>query len=211
MSDQELTTFYIVRHGETDWNKNKIMQGQKDIPLNETGEQQAKDLAQLFKDIDFDLAFSSDLIRAKRTAEIVALEHQLTVETTKLLRERSFGRYEGQPSAALIAQIKLLRALTDDERRKHKVDDESESDEEVIGRFITFLRETAITHPGKTVLVGAHGGFFHVMLVHLGILSYPESDAMRIKNSGYIKLLTDGVDFFVKEIVGKEARVQKDI
>src|SRR5689334_14138742 len=91
-----MTTFYLIRHGETDWNNQHLLQGQIDIPLNAKGEEQAQELAQVLKDINFDLAFSSDLIRAKRTTEIVALEKQLMIETTKTLRERAFGEFEGQ-------------------------------------------------------------------------------------------------------------------
>src|SRR5258706_14102789 len=96
--NNNLTTFYIVRHGETDWNAERRLQGHSDIPLNENGELQAKNLADELQDITFDLAFSSDLLRAKRTAEIIALEHKLEVQTTKLIREKNYGSLEGKPS-----------------------------------------------------------------------------------------------------------------
>jgi broad specificity phosphatase PhoE len=83
MKNNTMTTFYLVRHGETDWNKQRIIQGQEDIPLNETGIQQAENAAKLMKSIPFDLAYSSDLMRAKRTTEIIALEHNLAVEATR--------------------------------------------------------------------------------------------------------------------------------
>ena len=86
-----LTTIYIVRHGETNQNVKRIIEGHGDTPLNENGEMQAKLISEKLRHVQFDLAFSSDLLRAKRTAEIIALEHNLLVETTRLLRERYYG------------------------------------------------------------------------------------------------------------------------
>lgn len=64
--------FYFVRHGETDWNKNRIYQGQNDIPLNNTGRKQASEVSQKVSRIsDIDAVFSSPLLRAKETAEII--------------------------------------------------------------------------------------------------------------------------------------------
>src|SRR5882672_3444042 len=148
MSDSKLTTFYLVRHGQTDWNSKQLLQGQTDIPLNAAGEQQAEDVGKILKTVNFDLAFSSDLLRAKRTAEIIVLEKNLHVQTTSLLRERVFGKLEGGPIDALLAHIQLLKKLNDRERRKYRLDAGVESDEEVTTRLITFLRETAVTHPG---------------------------------------------------------------
>lgn len=202
MNTNNLTTFYLVRHGQTDWNSKHILQGQSDIPLNEKGEEQAKELAQILHDINFDLAFSSDLLRAKRTAEIIVLEKNLMVETTKALRERDFGTLEGQPVAALLAHIALLQKLSFQDRQKYKLSDNTESDEEVTTRLLTFLRETAVTHGGKTILVGTHGGILRMILIHTGYLTYEQSDSMFVTNGGYVKLDTDGVDFFIREANG---------
>lgn len=197
-----LTTFYLIRHGETDWNNKNILQGHTDIPLNEVGERQAKELAKTLNHIDFDLAFSSDLVRAKRTAEIILLEKKLAVEVTKVLRERNFGKLEGGPTDALHAQFALLKGLTPLERSQHRIDTDVETDEEVTTRLITFMRETAVTHPGKTILVGTHGGVLRTLLIHFGSLTYEQSDNSFVLNGAYIKVESDGVDFFVKEISG---------
>lgn len=192
----------MIRHGQTDWNVQRKIQGQQDIPLNAVGEQEAKELAKKFKDVHFDFAFSSDLLRAKRTAEIIALEHKLAVETTKLLRERHFGKLEGEPSSAFFTQLKLIEKLSNEERLKYKLTDDYETDEAFIARVITFLRETAIVSPGKTVLVGTHGGTLRMLLLHLGEFTYDDNDTNHIKNGGYIVLESDGVDFFLKKVTG---------
>ena len=88
---------YLIRHGETDWNAKGLLQGQSDIPLNKEGEKQTIEAAKKhFKKIKFAAIFSSDLVRAKRTAEIIALEKKMAVETSVLLRERDFGPFEGK-------------------------------------------------------------------------------------------------------------------
>ena len=96
----QYTTFYVVRHGETTANVEGIIQGQKDYPLNSNGEEQAKTRARQLKSVKFDAIFSSDLVRAKRTAEIISLESKMNVLTTKALRRKEEGAlfermYEG--------------------------------------------------------------------------------------------------------------------
>jgi broad specificity phosphatase PhoE len=204
MAKQQLTTFYIVRHGETEFNAKRRIQGHLDIPLNETGEKQAQKIAKQLKMIKFDFAFSSDLMRAKRTAEILTLEHTLAIETTKKLRERAFGEMEGKPSSVFFAYMDLLQALTDEERFKKKAHKDFESDEELTMRIITFLRETAVANPGKTILVTTHGGVQRVILLHLGYFTYKTIERYNFGNLSYLKLRSDGVDFYVDEINGIE-------
>ncbi len=196
------TLFYIIRHGETDWNAKHMAQGQTDIPLNAKGEAQAKELAVELRHERFDLAFSSDLLRAKRTAEIIALEHNLEVITTELLRERKFGPLEGKTKEGFAAYDALLQTLTNEQRFTYKLTEDMESDEEISTRLITFIRETAITHPGKTVLVGTHAGIMRALLLKLGNLRYEDYHHSSITNGAYVILESDGVEFTVKETKG---------
>lgn len=201
-----MTTFYLIRHGETDWNKERKLQGQQDIELNETGIKQAEELAQILSNVHFDLAFSSDLIRAKRTAEIIVLEKNLHVETTKALRERTFAHFEGGSSDTLFAYQELMKKLSNEERQKHRIAEGIETDEEVTARFVTFLRETAITHPDKTILITTHSGLLRLLLMHLGKYTYEEIINKRVKNGAYVIFESDGIDFFIKEVVGIEEK-----
>lgn len=86
---------YLVRHGETEWNHLRKMQGQMDIPLNEYGIELAEMTAEGMKDIKFDRVFASPLIRAKKTAEIIAANSGVPVETDDRLKEIAFGDGEG--------------------------------------------------------------------------------------------------------------------
>lgn len=196
--------FYVVRHGETEWNVKGLIQGQGDSPLTDKGVLQVKEAAKELKNIHFDVFFSSDLLRAKRTAEIIALEHKLAVSTTKLLRERNYGHLDGKSTKELTKIYKIYDRLSDLERFKYKIAKDIESDEEVIGRFITFIREVAISHNNKTVFIATHAGVMRALLVHLGWLTYKGFLTKRIHNASYIKLLSDGVEFFIEETRGIE-------
>ena len=86
---------YLVRHGETEWNHLRKMQGQMDIPLNEYGIELAEKTAEGMKDIKFDRIFASPLVRAKKTAEYIAENSGILVETDDRLKEINFGEGEG--------------------------------------------------------------------------------------------------------------------
>lgn len=196
--------FYIVRHGETEWNAKGLLQGHTDIPLSETGIAQAKEIAKELKNVRFDKAYSSDLLRAQKTAEIIVLERKLAVETTKELRERMHGKYEGKPASNLEKVRKITKKLTDKQRFAYKIDEKIESDEEVVTRLITFIREVAVGNPGKIILLATHGGIMRAFLIHLGIGTYKNLSAYSIKNTAYIQLRSDGIDFFVDKTKGIE-------
>ena len=86
---------YFIRHGETDWNKVRKLQGQIDIPLNEFGRQLAVETAPALKDISFDIVFTSPLGRAKETMEIVLGGRDVKVVEDERIMEMGFGIYEG--------------------------------------------------------------------------------------------------------------------
>ena len=86
---------YMVRHGQTDFNKNKRLQGVIDIPLNEYGIELAEKTAEGLKDVPFDVIYSSPLSRAFQTAEIIRGDRPVEIIPTDSLLELSFGEYEG--------------------------------------------------------------------------------------------------------------------
>lgn len=211
MKKNNYTTFYIVRHGETEWNVQRRLQGQQNSHLTENGLQQATKLGEKLKHIHFDEAFSSDLIRAQKTAELLTLERQLEVKTTQLLRERSYGKWEGKPYTIYETELKELvqqwEQLPHEEKKSFKYPD-IETDAELIRRFILFLRETAIAYPGKTILVVSHGGMMKALLLHLGFTTYDQS--IFVKNTSYFQLQSDGIDFFIKETYGIVVKEEQD-
>lgn len=90
------TILYLARHGETVDNANKIMQGQTQGQLNETGVSQAQELAKEMEHVNVDVFLSSDLKRSVDTCKIVAEPHHVEVMTTPLLRERDWGSFTGR-------------------------------------------------------------------------------------------------------------------
>lgn len=96
------TRLLLVRHGETDWNRETRFQGGIDIPLNDNGRQQAQKAAQFLKDVALDFAFSSPMLRPKETAEIILQYHPaIQLELLDGLREISHGLWEGKLEAEI--------------------------------------------------------------------------------------------------------------
>ena len=92
---------YLVRHGQTDWNKEKRLQGQEDIPLNDFGRHLAKETGIGLRNVRFDLCFSSDLKRALETANLILDEgsSKVPIIMDKRLKEIAFGEWEGKSVA----------------------------------------------------------------------------------------------------------------
>jgi len=204
-----LTTFYIVRHGESEGNtaeaSNHVFG--KGTILTDKGKEQAKSFNEILKNISFDAVFSSDLIRAVQTAEIIALERKIAVQTTERLRERTlapyFKKHPGKTREDLEKElVKAFEKLSDKAKMAYKLDEEIESAEEANIRFNTFLREIAVAYEGKTILVVCHGNLMRTLLAHLGWAKYDELPKNAMKNSGYIILESDGADIFLKDVQG---------
>ena len=85
----------LIRHGETDWNRSGRCQGVADIVLNENGKKQARELAHSLKDHKIKAIYSSDLIRARETAEHIAEHHDLSIRLEPGLQEMNQGELEG--------------------------------------------------------------------------------------------------------------------
>lgn len=209
----KLTKIYLVRHGESESN---ALKGKKHdyeglgTELTETGKKQAQILSKKLENIHFDAIFSSDMLRTKQTAEIVALEKKLAVETTDGIRENSFFRYvnsQGRPVEEIQAEmLSDLAKLDELGKMNYKHTPSVESPHEAATRLIIYLREIAVACLGKTVMVVAHGNLMRSLLPLLGYAKYDELPAGSIINTGYIILECDGVDFFVKETYGVEKK-----
>jgi probable phosphoglycerate mutase len=152
-----VTTLLLARHGETDWNRQLRIQGSSDIALNELGHEQARALAAELADVELDAIYSSDLVRARETADAVAAAHGLDVQLDARLRERSFGSWEG-------LSREDIAALPEGSRH------DGETDEEVRARVLAAIEEIARAHPGQQVLVVSHGGALNTLWHHaLGV------------------------------------------
>jgi broad specificity phosphatase PhoE len=204
--DTKYTTIYMVRHGETHANANEVVGGHTDTELTPKGEAQAKALGEKLFHIEFDQVFSSDLVRAKRTAELILLEKKLVVNTTNLIRERNWGSFEGKTRVEFREQnqelLQQFDQLSEDEKWKFKYGEDFESNQELYDRVILFLREVGATYIGKNILVVSHGGVLRTLLVRFGWATQEQLPTGSIENTSYIVLRTDGSDFFIDEVVG---------
>lgn len=115
----KIKNIYVVRHGETDWNKNQRFQGATDIKLNDMGRDQAANLKAFFQSIQIDSAYSSTLSRASETAEIALSDLKISIHKDERLREISIGEAEGLTHEEILQKYgeqSLLKWRSYDER-----------------------------------------------------------------------------------------------
>ena len=161
---------YLIRHGETDQNKRKCLQGRTDIDLNEYGRELARKTAEGMKEIDFDIIFSSPLKRARETAEIIRRGRNIPIVMEERIQEISFGEYEGLcygKEHFSIPDEEFLNFF--DKPQYYRIPPGGESLEEVIARTGEFLREL-IAHneyQDKTVLLSTHGCALKAVLANV--------------------------------------------
>jgi probable phosphoglycerate mutase len=194
------TVFYLVRHGESEGNVNQEIMG-GNPPLTENGRQQAREAAERFKDVNFDLAFSSDLDRAIETAALILQGRNLPVQHLPRLRERNWGELELAPIAHVREKYKshfdAFPTQTPEEQWSGKLIEGMESPREAVDRLLSFLEEISNEFPGKTILVVNHGALMRTLLVHLGEGTFMNFPAGSVKNAGVIKLLKTKEGFSV--------------
>jgi broad specificity phosphatase PhoE len=146
-------TFYFLRNGETDWNVEGRFQGHSDIPLNAQGLAQARAAAQIMADRSVDLIVASPLIRALKTAAIVAEAIGKPLRIDSELKERPFGDYEGQA----VNEVKRKLGVPLDQRLV-RLPDNAEQWPETGVRTIRVLSRWLDAHPDETILFVSHSG-----------------------------------------------------
>ena len=147
--------FYLIRHGETDWNVQRLITGQQDILLNQRGHHQASKITEILCDKNITQIFSSSLRRTKQTADIINKRLNLPLVYRDDLIERGWGENEGQPHSPETS----LSTLEEKDLPKG-----AESYADFQRRIITALRQVLHHSPGIPLIV-AHGGVF-VTLIH---------------------------------------------
>jgi len=150
-----VTTIFLARHGESDWNVAKRFQGHADRPLTERGRQQAHALADLVASQEIDAVYTSPLSRARETAEIVAARAGLEAVALPELREVDTGSWSGLSRADVEARFPEGFTRW---RSGGSGWEDGESYEEMAERVIGALRTIAEDHPDGRVLVISHGG-----------------------------------------------------
>jgi broad specificity phosphatase PhoE len=150
------TELWLVRHGQTDWNLSGRYQGQADLPVNATGLEQARQIARRLPLGRFAALYSSDLLRARQTAEIIAERLELPVRLDPRLREIHQGEWEGLRYVDVVERYADLAAAYQADPAAWRAP-RGESVSEVAIRMVAAANDLYAEHPGQSVLVVAHG------------------------------------------------------
>lgn len=146
-----MTKLYITRHGQAEGNRDEIIMGQKDFPLTELGQQQAKEKGEKLLNKDISKIYSSDLSRCLETAQIIRQILDLSnaiIETDRRLREISFGIYEGKEQGY----------ITNPPNQISEPFEGGESNQQLIGRVQNFLSDIQSKHEQENILIVTHSG-----------------------------------------------------
>lgn len=178
------THVYLVRHGETAWNRERRFQGHQDIPLSPAGLSQAERLAQSLRSEAFDAIYSSDLQRAVQTAEIIAREQSLPVVTLKGLRERFMGEWEG------LTREEVAARFPDWPQRIAEGKHGTESLSALQERMMNQLEHLVRLHRGGRILAVSHGGSINAVLARVSRGRYGPG-MTRLENTSLTHLVYD--------------------
>lgn len=156
------TRICFIRHGETDWNVARRIQGQIDIPLNDTGHKQALAMAFNAAHHAFSGIYSSDLIRAYETARLLAQRRELEIKTLPELRERHYGIFQGITAAE--GAMKYPEAHAHYQARDPEYDFENgESMQQLAVRIALAIEKMTRHHSGETIVAVTHAGVLDII------------------------------------------------
>lgn len=180
-----MTKIYIVRHGETDWNRAGKLQGATDVPLNEEGRKQAVACGKFFEDIAIQAIFTSPLQRASKTAKIINEQLHLPLIQIDAFRERTFGTAEG---------------MTYEERSKvypRKNYPNQESFKAFRKRLVRGLQEIYEAYPDEDVALIAHGAVIHTLFQIVQNADFFPKNA-RLSNGGVSTIYSKGGEWWLE-------------
>jgi len=188
-----ITRFCLVRHGETDWNAARRLQGHTDIDLNAQGRKQAKQLANSLKAINlqFDVLYTSDLLRARNTAQSIEEQFNVNAFIDPALRERHLGALQGLSTSEApqleseLWDIHIRRDLHHDLRGGESITQFAE-------RIHQALEKIRKLHLGKTILIVSHGGALDMMYRLASGQALGAEKAVSVPNASLSQISHDG-------------------
>lgn len=190
-------TIYIFRHGQTDYNVSRRVMGQLDIPLNETGIAQAVELAEKIANMHIEAIYTSPLLRAKQTAQIVADKNNIKIITDDRLKERNNGVLQGhivhgtdnpaeyQTDYNQLELFLPVAQLNDNNWKPDGGESRTECWERAKKAITTIVKNT----PYDTIAISTHS------VIMRGILNMVGMNDEKIGNCEYVKLGWDGKSF----------------
>jgi broad specificity phosphatase PhoE len=182
----------LVRHGESSWNERGLIQGQNDLAqLTEVGRNQARVVAESLKSLRIDRIVTSDLTRARQTAEIIGAELGLVPTADVLLRERCFGVLEGEPQEMLDSESSgiVKGVIVDPDAHPEG----GESFRDVVTRAGVFVEATRDFQQGERLLVVTHGGTIRALRAYVEALPLEGIDTLAVANCSVWDLYSSSV------------------
>lgn len=202
-----MTTIYLTRHGQTEWNLEKRLQGHGNSPLTEFGLSRAKELSDRIKDTDVDVIYTSPIERAYKTACIVKGDKDIEVKVHEGLKEMNFGDYEGKITEEVMKEnpdwdISAIMRGNLEMRAPN-----GETLGEVRERVNSAMREIIKENRGKNILIVAHGitlkaimAFFNDKEANNEVMGQATLTKVIVDGENFdIKFKNDGSHFTVKE------------
>jgi len=208
MIEPPVSTFYLIRHGETDWNLDGRWQGHSDVPLNAAGQLQALRLARRLAEegVRFDALYSSDLSRARETAAALGGTLGRELHTAPALREIDLGTWAGKTLADIAA------AYPDQwQKLQHNEDfprGGGESFAAFQARVLGWLESAAEMHSGGKICVVTHGGWIRAALLHALGLTWGERDRIPAIGNGSITILEGAAGRWTVARMNNTPRIQ---
>jgi broad specificity phosphatase PhoE len=191
-----MTTIYLIRHGQTDWNKKKIFRGRADVPLNEHGRKEAAALGRHLKGVRPGACYSSPLSRALQTAEAAVRAHSLEVQPDEGIIDIDYGEWQG------LSDSKVKKAFASLYKEWHETPHRvrfpgGESLAMVRKRSLASLERIRRKHPQATVFVVAHRVVTKVIMCA----------ALGLSNAAFWKIRQDNCAYNIIELSGKSTTV----
>lgn len=189
--NEHMTELVLIRHGETDWNRELRFQGQVDVPLNATGHEQARRVAERLAGERFDQLYVSDLIRTRQTAQPTAERLGLAGQSDAALREQNFGRVDGMRTEDIQQQHPDAWAGWVQFREDFAFEG-AETVREFHARVLGAVRRLVAAHTGQTLLVVTHGGVLDMIYRSAKGLSLSGPRTCDIPNGGINRVRFSG-------------------
>lgn len=183
-----MTELIVIRHGETDWNRQHRFQGQVDVPLNPAGHAQARRVAEHLAAERVDVLLTSDLSRARQTAAPLAAAWGLPAEPDAQLREQHFGLVDGLEVAAVQREHPALWAAWVAQQADFEIPG-GESIRQFHARVIAALQRLVRAHAGRRVAVVSHGGVLDALWRHAQGLPLQGTRRCPMPNGGINRLV----------------------
>jgi len=204
---------FFIRHGETDFNKNQLIQGRGiDMPLNQKGRQQAKAVARLLKPYRIDKIIGSSLIRSQETAKLIR-NGKTTYEFYEEIDEMDFGEIEGRPFNKIKEKINTIHTKWSEGYVDFKCPGGGESPREVFERANDKILEILKNSKDESIAFVIHGRLIRILLSEWLGHGLPNMHTIQHSNGGVNHLIWDGENFkavslnqvhHLKDLVGPE-------